>query len=120
MSTTPSGWYLPPRPEDEIAGDVPDVYTPESLPPRTAALPPAPAGWHPDPQSPGILRYWDGTGWTEHRAAGGPQATAVVYNNVTATSSGSDAGMHLILTIFTCGMWLPIWILIEIIRAVSR
>lgn len=26
-----------------------------------------PAGWHPDPHgAPQLLRYWDGTGWTEH------------------------------------------------------
>lgn len=27
-----------------------------------------PAGWHPDPQDPAQLRYWDGNQWTEHRA----------------------------------------------------
>lgn len=121
MSTTPSGWYLPPRPEDRLAGDVPEVYTPRVLPPTAAPLPTAPAGWHPDPQSPGILRYWDGATWTDHRASAAPQATAVVYNNVTASSSGGgDAALHVILTIFTCGLWLPVWILIEIIRAVSK
>ncbi|MDM7855170.1 DUF2510 domain-containing protein [Cellulomonas alba] len=26
----------------------------------------APAGWYPDPQGPGSVRYWDGTGWTQH------------------------------------------------------
>lgn len=31
-----------------------------------------PAGWHPDPQNPGQLRYWDGTTWTDHRAPGAP------------------------------------------------
>ena len=37
----------------------------------------SPAGWHPDPKDPTLLRYWDGTQWTEQRAAriaspGGP------------------------------------------------
>jgi uncharacterized RDD family membrane protein YckC len=37
----------------------------------------APPGWHPDPvpQQPGqppLLRYWDGTKWTEHTAAAPP------------------------------------------------
>jgi hypothetical protein len=26
----------------------------------------APANWYPDPQQPGMVRYWDGTQWTEH------------------------------------------------------
>jgi hypothetical protein len=26
-----------------------------------------PADWYPDPEDPTGLRYWDGTGWTEHR-----------------------------------------------------
>ncbi|ROR91774.1 DUF2510 domain-containing protein [Nocardioides aurantiacus] len=30
----------------------------------------APAGWHPDPESQGVLRYWDGQVWTNHRAPG--------------------------------------------------
>jgi hypothetical protein len=28
--------------------------------------PVAPPGWHPDPSGQNVLRWWDGTRWTEH------------------------------------------------------
>lgn len=37
-----------------------------------------PAGWYPDPHSPGAQRYWDGTQWTAHTAVADTAAAAVV------------------------------------------
>jgi len=34
----------------------------------------------------------------------------VVYN------SGTNHGLHLVLTLLTCGMWLPVWIIIVIVN----
>lgn len=40
-----------------------------------------PAGWYPDPQVSGTMRYWDGAAWSEHTAGGydhaAPSAPAV-------------------------------------------
>ena len=64
-----------------------------------------PAGWFPDPSGvPGQLRYWDGTGWTEHvhRQAPPPygqtygqtygRASADVSGRAPGHDSGHDAG----------------------------
>jgi hypothetical protein len=37
--------------------------------------PPTPAGWYPDPDGSGGQRYWDGSGWTEHRSPASPEPT---------------------------------------------
>lgn len=41
----------------------------------TPAAPPA--GWYTDPYGSSSLRYWDGSGWTEHVAAGAAPAAPV-------------------------------------------
>ena len=36
---------------------------------RSMTSPRAPAGWYPDPSDPGVVRYWDGTAWSDLAAA---------------------------------------------------
>ncbi|MFT4284905.1 MAG: DUF805 domain-containing protein [Protaetiibacter sp.] len=40
------------------------------------AAPHVPPGWYPDAQAAGGYRWWDGTGWTEHRS--GPAASSPI------------------------------------------
>lgn len=77
-----------------------------------------PPGWYPDPSAPSSTRYWDGAQWTAHRA---PAPPPIVINNVVAppapvvaVSSGPNHALHLILTLLTCGMWLPIWVIVAL------
>lgn len=104
--------------------DTPAVISaPSTLSPPmwTAGIPATSPNWYPDPINPGLLRYWDGFQWTEYRQAAAPQATAMVINQVSVSGGGgSDVALHLILTILTCGLWLPIWLLIEVIKAICR
>lgn len=113
--------------------------------PELAKAPPpptVPAGWYPDPENErgfrygGIpsMRYFDGAGWTEHRAPmqrpqqrqPNSQQPIFVQQNVIAppyvvnTGGSSLIGLHLVMTIFTCGIWLPFWVLIEIVNAANK
>lgn len=75
---------------------------------------PAP-GWYPDPAGQPGQRYHDGYRWTTHFVpaapiAPAPQAIAVAVAN----GGGANHALHLVLTLFTCGLWLPIWIIAAI------
>jgi hypothetical protein len=92
------------------------------------------AGWFPDPSGQPGQRYYDGERWTEHFAPrplpyaypaqpivpGGcyqpypPQPLAV------STGGGTNHALHAVLTFFTRGLWLPIWILVAIFGGSSR
>lgn len=76
-------------------------------------------GWYPDGS--GSQRYWDGQAWTSSFAPVqqpppmyyAPQATAVA---VSVGRGGCNHALHLVLTLFTCGMWLPVWIICAIVQ----
>lgn len=74
-------------------------------------------GWYPDPEGQPGQRYHDGRRWTQHFVptppsvpAPPPPAVAVAV----ATGGGTNHGLHLVLTLLTCGAWLPIWFLIAL------
>ncbi len=93
--------------------------------------PPA-AGWYPDPSGQPGQRYCDGVKWTNHFTpyAPVPPPPSVVVNNTigaapapgvaVAVSGGVNHALHLVLTLLTCGLWLPIWILVAIFSGGSR
>lgn len=105
---------------------------------RVPPPPTVPAGWYPDPAnttgfrygSVPSMRYFDGVQWTEqrapmprtqHRQPPNMQQPIVIAQNIAPVvrqvvvhNSGTNHGLHLVLTFLTCGMWLPVWLIIVI------
>lgn len=79
---------------------------------------PLAAGWYPDPGGQPGQRYHDGRRWTQHFVPTPPPApaapTPAPVAVAVATGGGPSHGLHAVLTLLTCGMWLPIWILVAI------
>lgn len=71
---------------------------------------PAP-GWYPD-QS-GAMRWWDGSQWTVH--------TQPVYGNQVVVQQRkaykTSHAFHLIMSVVTFGLWLPVWLIVGIYNA---
>ena len=90
--------------------------------------PPAPLpGWYPDPFGAQGQRYWDGQQWTQVPPP--PPQQPVVINNVVGSNmvapatvfvrTGPNHALHLILTLLTCGMWAPVWLIVTIADAAT-
>jgi hypothetical protein len=116
---------------------------PDSMDPREPEAPSSPSpGWYPDPNAGGanLMRYWDGSGWTDQVHGGSEVNTnrrttderkvILAQQLQTAAARGlriesqSDFQavlvegkpvnhvLHAILTIFTCLLWGIVWAII--------
>lgn len=74
---------------------------------------PAP-GWYQDPSGQPGQRYHDGRRWTEHFVPTAPAAPAPAVAVAVSAGGGPNHALHAILTLLSCGLWLPIWILMAI------
>lgn len=117
---------------------LPASTTPPMAPEHHPAVPPAPANFAPQP--PPTHPYADPRAaqppftqprFTQPRPVHPqPQVPPVMpIVNVTQNNMGGgfvtvrrgpNHGLHLVLTILTCGMWAPVWILVWIIDAMGR
>jgi hypothetical protein len=99
----------------------------------------APAGWYPDPHGVASQRYFDGTAWTGHQTLTEQQRSAILQQELVARTgpgvrvvaqsptsasvvSGSEANhvVHALLAIFSCGLWLPAWLLFAALQHERR
>lgn len=82
-------------------------------------------GWYPDPSGTGH-RYFDGTAWTAPHVPPPPPPPSIIINNAVHTTptvvvdSGPNHALHLILTLLTCGMWLPVWVIVTVVAHSRR
>lgn len=63
--------------------------------------------------------YWNGKSWDWVRITTQPMAqpmTVQVHKGV----SGTEHMVHALLTLFTCGLWIPVWVIRAIVGGQSR
>lgn len=74
---------------------------------------PPPSGWPPGPSGTQGNPHWNGT---RHAGGGAAPSTAADDDPVwAARSSGPNHAVHLVLTIGTCGLWLPVWLTVTLL-----
>lgn len=91
-----------------------EIVPVNAAPAAPAVVAPAvPAGWYLDSASK-QQRWWDGQKWTEHFA---PATAAAPAQVVIVNKKQTNHVFHLLMTILTVGLWIPVWIIVAIANA---
>jgi hypothetical protein len=128
-----------------ISEPAPEIPDPAQETPASAA-----PGWYPDPNAGGanLMRYWDGSAWTDQVSSGGEVNTKrrtaderkviLAQQLQTAAARGRriesqsefqavlvdgkpvNHVLHAILTIFTCLLWGIVWAIITVTGGEKR
>jgi hypothetical protein len=107
----------------------------------TENMPSPPAGSYPNDRWPGGQRYWDGAQWTDHVpeppsdrrrrdlltnavgqavAAGSRVESQTDFQAVVVHGTPTNHVLHLILTLVSCFIWAPFWLLIRLLNKEKR
>jgi hypothetical protein len=81
-----------------------------------------PAGWY--TVGDGRELWWDGYAWVvvppQSTGAMVPVGQPLPAQGVTRSPVETNHVLHLLLTLVTCGLWIPVWILVAIVNAFSE
>ena len=78
-----------------------------------AQLPPP--GWY--QTGTGLERWWDGRTWGPQTR---PLPAVVPHKAVAWVPHQTHPTFHLIMTLITCGLWLPVWLVIAIVQGMTK
>lgn len=84
--------------------------------PEPQPLPPP--GWYAN--GPGLERWWDGRQWGPQTRALQVQVPQMPRMAVTRQPRRTSHLFHLVMSLITFGLWLPVWALVAILNKVSR
>lgn len=74
------------------------------------------ASWYPDPSGdPSVMRWWDGKQWTVNVMPRVNYAAPTMYQPI--RKKPTNHILHLLLSVFTFGLWIPVWIIVAIVNA---
>lgn len=70
-------------------------------------------GWYPDPDGGPEKFYWDGTNWTDLPPPPTSARSPLPPGERTIVT-GPNHVLHAVVTLLTCGLWLPVWLIISL------